>query len=129
MASKLLHVGCLIVIGAAGCASSTRNAVDNVGLGMTTEEVRTIVGAPTAQAEQETYQAWRYEYRVVGPCAYKDGRGSECRQLCEHATLWFNDNEFRSTTRIRVESLEECGESSTPIFWEHMPDYAKGPNG
>ncbi len=114
----------------AGCATSTGDAIRNVGLGMSAEEVQAVVGTPTAKSEQGPYRAWRYEYRVIGSCTQmgggRDGGGPACRQVCEHATVWFNGNEVRSITAIRVDSLEECGQSSTPIFWQHMPSYAKG---
>jgi hypothetical protein len=134
MSSNLTLVGCLIVIGVAGCASTNRLAFKNVSLGMSSDEVLTLVGEPVAQAELDPYQAWRYEYRVLGPtnpCDPPDVRGNNptCRQVCEHTTVWFNDYEVRSMTSVRVDSLEECGIDSTPIIWEHMPDYVKGPDG
>ena len=132
MIGKIWRVWLLSFVLVAACISSTRDAIKNVGLGMSTEEVRATAGAPTAQAEQGSYQAWRYEYRVLGPCtsmgSRRDGGGRACRQICEHATVWFNDNEVRSITGIRVDSLKDCGQSSTPIYWEQMPGYAKGPS-
>ena len=131
MVSRFLHIGFLIVVGLAVCASSTRTAVETIGLGMSKDEVQNIAGAPMAQAGRDHYQAWRYEYRVIGPCARmgggRDGGGPACRQVCEHATVWFKGDEVRSITAIRVDSLEDCGQSSVPIFWEHMPDYVEGP--
>ena len=134
MSSNLTLVGCLIVIGVAGCASTNRLAVKDVKLGMSTDEVLALVGEPVAQAEQHPYQAWRYEYRVTSSydCltggAESNPRGP-CRQACEHTTVWFNNNEVRSMTSVRVDSLEECGTDSTPMIWEHMPGYVKGPAG
>ena len=131
MVSRFLQVGCLIAVCLEGCAASTRTAVEKIGLGMSREEVRNIAGTPTTQAELDDYQAWRYEYRVVGPCtgasAGRDELGPACRQVCEHATVWFNGNEVRSITGIQVDDLEDCGRSSIPIYWEHMPGYAKSP--
>jgi hypothetical protein len=49
--------------------------------------------------------------------------------VCEHTTVWFNDNEVRSMTSIHVDSMEECGISSTRISWDHMPEYVKEPGG
>ena len=136
MCRNITLVGCLIVIGVAGCASSTRSAIKNVRLGMSTDEVLALVGEPVTQAELHPYQAWHYEYR-----AFRFGDGGQqcgvslefgpsgCREVCEHTTIWFNDNEVRSMTSVHVDSLEECGTDSTPIIWEHMPDYVKGPDG
>ena len=129
MSSNLTLVGCLIVIGVAGCASTNRLAVKDVKLGMSTDEVLALVGEPVAQAEQHPYQAWRYEYGVQ-ICSGGSGELSPptCRRQCQHTTVWFNDNEVRSMTSILVDSMEECGTDSTPINWEHMPDYVKAPD-
>jgi hypothetical protein len=134
MGRNITLVGCLIAIGVAGCASTTRYAVKDVQLGMSTDEVLALVGEPVAQAEQHPYQAWRYEYRVTVSydCLLGGGEsapGGPCRQVCEHTTVWFNNNEVRSMTSVGVDSLEECGTDSTPIIWEHMPDYVKAPDG
>ena len=125
-------VCCLVAIGVAGCASSIRNDLKDVGLGMSPEEVRSIIGSPAAQAEQSAFQAWRYEYGVLGTdCSNMPGVrfNRTCRHVCEHTTVWFNDMEVRSITSIRVDGMEGCGTGSTPIIWEHMPDYAKAPDG
>ena len=129
MTSKLTLVGWLIVVGLAGCATSTRSAIENVRPDMSTDEVLALVGEPVAQADLEPFQAWRYEYGVQ-ICSGGSGELSPptCRRQCQHTTVWFNDNEVRSMTSILVDSMEECGTDSTPINWEHMPDYVKAPD-
>jgi Tfp pilus assembly major pilin PilA len=128
MVGKLLWVGCLIAVGVVGCAATAKNSIKHVSLGMSADEVLDLVGEPTAQAEQNDYKAWLYEYREAGPpnCRGPDVGGVTCQQMCEHATVWFNNNEVRSITSIQTNSLEDCGTGSTPINWQHMPDYAKG---
>lgn len=135
MCRNIALVGCLIIIVGAGCASSTRSAIGNVRLGMSTDEVLARVGEPVTQAELHPYQAWRYEYQAWRsregdrPCGLSAGNVPvPCRQLCEHTTVWFNDNEVRSMTSILVDSMEECGKSAIPIIWEHMPEYVKRPD-
>ena len=120
-----------VTFAAAGCASATRSLIAEVSLGMTAEKVSELLGEPVDRARQEPYQAWRYEY-----IDYRLGRDSDCgspnddcRPVCKHTTIWLNDDVVRSMTSIRVDSLEECGSSSLPINWEHMPDYAKHPDG
>ena len=106
MVGKLTHVGCLIVIGVAGCGSTTKFSIKNVSLAMSADEVLGLVGEPIAQAELDRYQAWRYEYRVKGPSNCKSPLvgGVTCRQMCEHTTVWFNDNEVRSMTSNQIGS-------------------------
>jgi hypothetical protein len=106
---------------------------------MSMDEVEEALGQPKAHAERGAYDAWRYEYRVLGPLSCKDGlnpgggtgtgRNPNCEQICEHATVWFNGKEVRSITSIRVHTLGDCRMQSTPINWEYMPAYAKEPKG
>jgi len=119
-----------------GCANSTKDAIRDIGFGMSMDEVEEALGQPKAHAERGAYDAWRYEYRMLGPLSCEDGLGGgaggpkpNCEQICEHATVWFNDKEVRSITSIRVHTLGNCRMQSTPINWEHMPAYAKESKG
>ena len=118
-----------VAIAAIGCASTTRSLIAEVSSGMTAEKVSELLGEPVARARQEPYQAWRYEYIHYRGRDNCRSPNEHCRPVCEHTTIWLNDDVVRSMTRIYVDSLEECGSSSLPIYWEHMPDYAKRPDG
>ncbi len=119
-----------VAIAATGCASTTRSLIAEVSLGMTAEKVSELLGEPVARARQEPYQAWRYEY--IDYRLQRDDHcfspNDDCRPVCEHTTIWLNDDVVRSMTSIRVDSLKECGSSSLPINWENMPDYARRPD-
>ncbi len=138
MIDRLALTGCILIAVIPGCAMSTNDAVRDIELGMSMYEVEEALGQPKAHAEQGAYDAWRYEYRVVGPLSCKaglhlggggTGRNPNCRQVCEHATVWFHDNEVSSATGILVYTLGDCRTQSTPINWEQMPAYAKEPKG
>ena len=135
MIRKTVIVGCMFISVLAGCATPTKDAIRDIGLGMSMNDVELALGQPKAHAEQGPYDAWRYEYRILGPSSCKNpfaagggsGTNPNCEQICEHATVWFNENEVRSITSIRVHTLGDCRLESTPIDWEHMPEYAKEP--
>lgn len=128
---RIFHLaGCLLVIGMTACASNTRYAVNDVSLGMTPNEVLALAGDPVASERLDAFRAWRYEYRVPrsNGCIVGNEFGPQaepCGQVCEHTTVWFRNDEVRSMTSLRVDSLDDCGSGSTPIFWEHMPDYVR----
>ena len=136
MIGRLALIGCILIAVIPGCATSIKDTIRDIEPGMSKDGVKEALGQPKAHAEQGAYDAWRYEYRILGPLSCDDGLGSQgtgrnpnCEQICEHATVWFNDNEVRSITSIRVHTLGDCRLQSTPINWEHMPAYAKEPNG
>jgi len=135
MIDRLALTAFILIAVIPGCANSTKDAIRDIGLGMSMDDVEEALGQPKAHAEQGTYDAWRYEYRILGPLSCADGlshstgRNPNCEQICEHATVWFNDNEVRSITSIRVHTLGDCRLQSTPINWEQMPAYAKEPKG
>ena len=121
-----------IVLGLSGCAATTSNTIKDVRLDMSTGDVLATVGEPAVRAEQGPFQAWRYEFRVLGPrpCNQRmspAGGATPCRQVCEHATVWFNSDRVRSMTRLLVDDIEGCGTGTAPITWESMPDYVQGP--
>ena len=120
-----------VLAGLVGCAAPTRYVIQNVNLGMTTHQVSELVGEPTILSDQEPYQAWRYEYRVLSKseCEHETGiNPSPCVHVCVYQTVWFADSVVRSMTTSRVEGLQECGLGSVPIDWDQMPEYVNRPN-
>lgn len=88
-----------------------------VEVGMTTEEVRKMLGRPVRKQKKAPDEAWLYMNEV--------GTSASVRR-CEHATLWFRDGVVRGITTDYGgvgEYCESFGRVSRPrIDWDAMPE-------
>ena len=102
---------------------------------MTPDQVQDAVGEPSIKDERQHLRAWRYEYPNYltddgeAGCGWggRYGNAPTCRPVCEHMTVWFNDDYVRSMTFYAVAGMEGCGTNPAPIAWEHMPVHVDGP--
>ena len=84
---------CLIAVVIAGCASSPRQRLLDVSVGMPRERVLDVLGEPV---------------RI-------------CAKKCLHAIVWFKRFEVIAVTGAKSDNVRYCGSGMTPIDWNHMP--------
>ncbi len=123
-----MFVCCLIAIVIAGCASSPRQRLLDVSVGMSMEQAYDILGEPARASYQGTNEAWLYEYKYMSRTNCRSSTHNDafsCRAKCLHAIVWFNRYEVRAVTGAASDRLEYCGSGVIPIDWNHMPESAK----
>jgi hypothetical protein len=98
-----LACGCLL-----GCASTTARGKEALNPGMTTAQVKELLGSPDGRSFNETNEAWQYQDIV--------GLGQ-----CEYLTAWFTNGVLKTVTTRRGGSVAGCGLGSTPVDWSQMP--------
>ena len=99
----VLACGCLL-----GCASTTARGKEALNPGMTTAQVKELLGSPDGRSFNETNEAWQYQDVV--------GLGQ-----CEYLTAWFTNGVLKTVTTRRGGSVAGCGLGSTPVDWSQMP--------
>ena len=97
-----------LAIALAGCASTTQRGKAELNPGMTTDQVRTILGDPDDRSFRASNEAWQYQDVV--------GFGQ-----CEYLTAWFLDGALHAVTTRRGSSVAGCGLGSMPVDWGQMP--------
>jgi hypothetical protein len=116
---------CLVLV--AACATPSRKTVNEVILGMSTDQVSAVLGDPSKQSTRkqstrEIHAAWRYEDIVrVEPCSR---RFSGCRNACEHILIWFERDVVVAVTAHYVSSLAKCGDDDDPVRWDRRPNHS-----
>ncbi|GFE91325.1 hypothetical protein GCM10011488_62790 [Steroidobacter agaridevorans] len=93
----VLACGCLL-----GCASTTARGKEALNPGMTTAQVKELLGNPDGRSFDETNEAWQYQDVV--------GFGQ-----CEYLTAWFTNGVLKAVTTRRGGSVAGCGLGSTPV--------------
>lgn len=91
-----------------GCASTTARGKEALNPGMTTAQVKELLGSPDGRSFNDTNEAWQYQDVV--------GFGQ-----CEYLTAWFANGVLKAVTTRRGGSVAGCGLGSTPVDWTKMP--------
>jgi len=97
-----------LVVVLVGCASTTQRGKSELNPGMTTDQVRALLGTPDDRSFRESDEAWQYEDVV--------GFGQ-----CEYLTAWFLDGNLHAVTTRRGSSVAGCGLGSMSVDWGQMP--------
>jgi len=90
------------------CTSTTSRGREQLSPGLTTAQVKKLMGKPDGRSFNESNEAWQYQDVV--------GFGQ-----CEYLTAWFTDGVLRSVTTRRGGSVAGCGLGSSPVDWNQMP--------
>ena len=121
IAIKLILLG-LCLIGLTACATPPKSRISELIVGMSEEQVLSIMGDPAKRSYRESYEAWRFEDVVrIKPCRF---RNAGCRRACKHTMVWFYWGALTSMTSIHVSNLSTCGHDPEPVDWDLFPDYA-----
>ena len=91
-----------------GCATTTARGKEHLKVGMTTGQVRDLLGKPDDRSFHESNEAWQY-YDIVG------------FGQCEYLTAWFVRGVLHAVTTRRGSSIAGCGLGSMPVDWGQMP--------
>lgn len=102
----LLVIGVAVLL--AGCAHTTKRGKASIEVGMTTQQVRALMGAPDDRSFRESNEAWQYNDVV--------GFGQ-----CEYLTVWFTNARVHAMTTRRGPSVAGCGLGSSAVDWGQMP--------
>jgi hypothetical protein len=105
---KQIVIAALTGLTLGACAHTTAHGKNELKVGMTTDQVRNLLGTPDDRSFRENNEALQY-YDVVGV------------GQCEYLTVWFTDGVVRAVTSRRGSSVAGCGLGSQPIDWGQMP--------
>jgi len=103
-----MYLCAALLIGLAGCASTTKRGKAELEVGMTTAQVRHLLGTPDDRSFRENNEAWQY-HDVVG------------YGQCEYLTAWFTQGILHAVTTRRGASIAGCGLGSMAVDWGQMP--------
>jgi len=122
---KLLVICGVCFFGPIACSTTVRYAIKDVKSGMSADQVTSILGDPAKRSSRGTYEAFRYETKVLiesDSCSREAGvtRCASSRQ-CEYVTVWLDNNVVKSVTGRYVSSKKECGLGTDPENWDLMP--------
>lgn len=112
----------MCLVGLLGCVSPAEKPTSHVRLGMSANDISSILGNPSKRSSRDNYAVWRYEDIIKWDRC--DQHTYNCRHACKYVSVWFQNDVVIAMTGRRVGNLADCGKGLEPVNWQLLPNYA-----